>query len=347
MSLVCLGYALWIVLDASFWYYYSPNIVPTIIKFNGVKLLYGEVLCLLFTLGQWKALKTYSSHRVRSTAGAAGTAILFAFILAFLSDLQSHYWQTGTMVIQIFQTFGRVLFATVIVTCGLLGLFYVSYYRKITAQQQEQLIRAKALADEAQLLMLRYQINPHFLFNSLNAIQSMIEKDKDQAKDMIADLSDFFRYTLSKNNQSLVPLKEELDAIRNYLAIQKERFIDRLEVRYEIEDSVLQIQLPFFLIHPLVENAVKYGFGSSHDDMHILIKASRTGQKLVLLVRNTGHLLTSEETNAISAPGTKTGIENIKKRLSLFYPDSSSFELFEQDQCVHARITITHPSMTA
>ncbi|MGD1007979.1 MAG: histidine kinase [Ignavibacteriaceae bacterium] len=86
----------------------------------------------------------------------------------------------------------------------------------ISLRQKEQIAKTKALADEAQLLMLRYQINPHFLFNSLNAIQSMVEKDKARAKEMIADLSDFFRYTLSKNNQTLVPLKEEIGAIQRY-----------------------------------------------------------------------------------------------------------------------------------
>jgi len=343
--LLCAGYAVWISLDTFFWSYYSPNILATIIKFNAVKLLYGEALCMLLVAAQWKAMRIFSSHRLLSTLIAAGTACLFAFCLAFLSDLQAHFWKTGILDVRIFPTLWSILFNMIFFTGGLLGIFYVSHYRRITQEQKEQLLRTKALADEAQLLMLRYQINPHFLFNSLNAIQSMIEKDKARAKDMIADLSDFFRYTLSKNDQTFVPLRQELEAIRNYLAIQKERFVNRLEVTYEIDPSTMRIQLPFFILHPLIENAIKHGIASGQDSVHILVRTERTGEKLVLLVQNTGHLYPSAGAHANAVPGTKTGIENIKKRLALFYPECSSFELFEQDSCVHARLTITHPSM--
>lgn len=343
--LVCIAYAGWIVLDAFIWLYYSPNMLPMIIKFNAVKLVYGEILCILLIMAQWKAVNSFSSNRLVSVLSAVGTAFLFIFTLAFLSDVEAHSWQTGRIEIQIFASLWKIVFQSIFLTCGLLGIFYVSHYRRIAQDQREQLLRTKALADEAQLLMLRYQINPHFLFNSLNAIQSMIEKDGNRAKDMIADLSDFFRYTLSKNDQSLVSLKQEMEAVRNYLAIQKERFINRLEITYEIDESALQIQLPFFIIHPLVENAIKHGFASNRDIVHLLIKATRTGQNLVLLVRNTGCLHPPEETNGNSVAGTNTGIENIKKRLALFYPEGSSFELFEEDQCVHARITITHPGL--
>ncbi len=341
--LVCIAYAGWIVLDAFLWFYYSPDILPTIIQFNAVKLLYGEILCILLVIAQLKALRSFSSNRLVSVSSAAGAAFLFIFTLAFLSDIEAHSWQTGRLELQIFDSLWKIVFQSIFLTCGLLGIFYVSHYRRVTQNQREQLLRAKALADEAQLLMLRYQINPHFLFNSLNAIQSMIEKDKNRAKDMIADLSDFFRYTLSKNDQSLVSFKQEMDAVRNYLAIQKERFVNRLEITYEIDESTLQIQLPFFIIHPLVENAIKHGFASDRDVVHLLIKATKTSQNLVLLVRNTGRLHPPEETDGTSVAGTNTGIENIKKRLALFYPEGSSFELFEENQYVHARITITHP----
>ena len=173
----------------------------------------------------------------------------------------------------------------------------------------------------------------------------MIEKDKDRAKDMIADLSDFFRYTLSKNAQTLVPFKEEMDAIQNYLAIQKARFAGRLEIVYDIDPSSLNMMLPFFIIHPLVENAIKYGFSANADILHLLIKVTHEKETLVILVKNSGTLVLSDQNNRKDVGSTKTGIENIKKRLALYYPDCSSFELLEQKGSVHALITITHPSM--
>jgi LytS/YehU family sensor histidine kinase len=226
-----------------------------------------------------------------------------------------------------------------------MGVFYVAYFSSLSLQQKEQIEKNKALADEAQLLMLRYQINPHFLFNSLNAIQSMVEKDKTRAKDMIADLSDFFRYTLSKTNQTLVPLKEEIEAIQKYLAIQKERFAGRLKIDYEIDEAALKIMVPFFIIHPLVENAIKYGFSAGNDVLCILIKVILKERTLSILIKNTGTLVESEKIADKGLISTKTGINNIKRRLSLFYPDCSSFELFEKDHCVNALITISNQSV--
>jgi LytS/YehU family sensor histidine kinase len=179
--------------------------------------------------------------------------------MAFLQRVIIHYISGGQLHIDL-NIIIAAAFRCLILFLALIGLFYVAYYRSISLLQKKQIAQSKALADEAQLLMLRYQINPHFLFNSLNAIQAMIEKDKVRAKDMIADLSDFFRYTLSKNNNTLVPLKEEIEAIKKYLAIQKERFADRLEINYELDEPSMKIMLPFFIIHPLVENAIKYGF---------------------------------------------------------------------------------------
>ena len=156
-----------------------------------------------------------------------------------------------------------------------------------------------------------------------------------------------FRYTLSKNNQTLVPLKEEIEAVRKYLAIQKDRFAGRIEISYEIEDDSLKVMLPFFIVHPLVENAIKYGFSSETDILKVLIRVSRKGQTLSILVRNSGRLVPAEHPVGRESTGTQTGIDNIKKRLALFYPDCSAFELFEAGGNVHAFMTITHPSMSA
>ncbi len=174
----------------------------------------------------------------------------------------------------------------------------------------------------------------------------MIEKDKVRAKEMIADLSDYFRYTLSKNNQTLVPLKEEIDAVQKYLTIQKERFSGRLKIDYEIDDASLKVLLPFFIIHPLVENAIKYGFSAENDILLLLIKVTRKDHTLTILVKNSGVIEPSAKNNGEEIVSTKTGIDNIRKRLSLFYPDCSTFELFEKDHSVHALITITHPSIS-
>jgi sensor histidine kinase YesM len=345
LAIVFSGYIFWIALQSSLWIYYVPEQLSFILRHNSTRLILGLVLCAFLVSLQLKILARYSSKTFLSVTLIFIASLLFAFVHAIIDSLSFNYWENKT-----FNPFGHEIVANThlgfLVFLGLTGLLYNSYYRNITKQQKEQIARSKALADEAQLLMLRYQINPHFLFNSLNAIQSMIEKDKDRAKDMIADLSDYFRYTLSKNNQTLVSLQEEINAVQKYLAIQKERFAGRLEIEYEIEDASLKLMVPFFIIHPLVENAIKYGFSADNDILRLLIKVTQERQTLKILVKNTGKLTPSEQITEKDVVSTKTGIDNIKKRLGLFYPDCSSFELFEKDNWVHALITITHPSMS-
>ncbi len=344
--LVLSGYTLWIILDTFFWIYFEPAKVILILEYNGSILICGLIVCALLVRSQWSIIAISSSRNLISILAISLTAVFFSVCLALIDNLMYNFWTTWKFHLQVNNVISGS-FNCLVLSAALTGSFYVAYYRSLSMQQKEQLARAKALADEARLLMLRYQINPHFLFNALNAIQSMIEKDKVRAKEMIADLSDFFRYTLSKNNQMLVPLGDEIEAVRKYLAIQKDRFAGRLEIDYEIEGDALKVMLPFFIIHPLVENAVKYGFSSETDILRLFIGATRNEQTLSILVKNTGRLVPAERRAGGESTGTRTGIDNIKKRLALFYPDCSAFELLEKDRCVHALITITHPSMSA
>lgn len=342
--LVCSGYFIWLLVDTIFWMRFEPNKHNFILEFNLSLLIAGLLMCVLLVIIQWRIIKIYSSRPFLSVITFSAIALLFSIIRAIYFVLTYNYWLTGTFQFQT-NNIMQATFQSLTLLLALMGLFYVAYYRNVSLQQKEQIAKTKALADEAQLLMLRYQINPHFLFNSLNAIQSMVEKDKFRAKEMIADLSDFFRYTLSKNNQMLVPLKEEIEAIQKYLAIQKERFTGRLKIDYEIEDSSLKIMLPFFIIHPLIENAIKYGFSADNDVLCLLVKVTMNEQTASILIRNTGTFARSEQIADKKLISTKTGIESIRKRLQLFYPNCSTFDLFEQNNFVHALITIIRLDM--
>lgn len=344
--LLCSGYSLWIILDTLIWTYFEPQRYIFILKYNSSILIFGFIVCFLLVLVHLGIIKKYAIRQFLYVFFILAATLFFSVARVFFNLLIFQFWSSGSLHLQAHNIIPPI-FNSFILFLALTGLFYVTYYRNLFLQQKEQIARTKALADEAQLLMLRYQINPHFLFNSLNAIQSMVEKDKERTKEMIADLSDFFRYTLSKNNQTLVPLKEEINAVKKYLAIQKERFAGRLLIDYEIEDTSLEIMLPFFIIHPLVENAIKYGFSSGNDVLRILIRVTMSNRELSILVKNTGAIVTSEKIASNKLTGTKTGIDNIRKRLSLFYPDHSAFDLFEKDSCVNALITITQPGISA
>lgn len=251
--------------------------------------------------------------------------LIFQAILSALSQSNPFLFDTMYFV---------KAFSFLYIVIAFAGLYFIIDYWQSLKKQKEMTLNATSLANEAQLQMLRYQINPHFLFNSLNTIRSMVEEDKAQARNMITKLSNFFRYSLSQNGTTDT-FENEISAIKNYLEIQKIRFEEKLIVEYDIDKNLYKLRIPFFIILPLVENAIKFGLQSGKAPLAIKIIATATDH-LEISVRNTGELVECEK----SEEGTKTGIENTKKRLSLYFPDNHSFKLYQDDSWVVAQINI-------
>ena len=203
-------------------------------------------------------------------------------------------------------------------------------------KERENSLASAALADKAQLEMLRYQLNPHFLFNSLNSIRALVDEDAARAKLMITQLSEFLRYSLIHESMKKISLGEELEAARNYLAIEKIRFEDKLEVEFEIEETAEDYQVPAFLLNPLIENAVKHGLQTSAKPLKIKISASVFDKKLILEVSNSGRLQ-----NGSNGSGTKIGLKNVRERLEKLFGDGGRFELQQDGDFVKALIEIT------
>lgn len=201
-------------------------------------------------------------------------------------------------------------------------------------KEREKALQSLAFANKAQLEMLRYQLNPHFLFNALNSIRASVDEDSARAKGMITGLAEFLRYSLLGESERVVPLGEELEAVRNYLAIEKIRFEDRLEIEYRVDEAAKAFRVPCFLLNPLVENAVKHGMSNQHKTC-LRIAASIENHSLQLEVANTGNLRSETKSN-----GNGIGLKNVRERLGKLFPGRSRFELFEQDGWVRARIVI-------
>ena len=248
-------------------------------------------------------------------------------------------WQDGYEVItwtkiveRTNSTFEAYLLFTVI--------YLVTYFWLEFQNQKEKTLKASLLANEAQLKMLQYQINPHFLFNTITSVLSLIDENKSSAKNVLISLSEYFRYTLNNKNGEIVEFSKELEAVKKFLGIQKVRFEENLEIEYRIDPKVDTLKIPFFILHPLVENAVKYGIKTSSLPLMIIIKVSLAdGKNLDISVINSGKILPedSEIKNSIS---TNTGIENLKKRLDINYGDNASFSLAEENGKVCADIHI-------
>lgn len=195
-------------------------------------------------------------------------------------------------------------------------------FRDALFEQQARALRAVAEARDAQLQMLAYQLNPHFLFNTLNSVRALIDEDRNRARLMVTELARFLRYALVDRPLHLARLSEEIDALRGYLAVESIRFEDRLEVSVEVDPAAADCLVPAFLLNPLVENALKHGVpAASGSPLRVSIDARLTGQgTLAIAVENSGQLGDATVSGGI-------GLRNVRARLEHLFPGRHRFEL--------------------
>jgi sensor histidine kinase YesM len=197
------------------------------------------------------------------------------------------------------------------------------YYQNFRASELAQSSLKSQLA-QAQLRALKMQLHPHFLFNTLHSISSLVLEDPPKANSMIARLGDFLRLTLENSDQQLVSLKEETEFLRCYLEIEQVRFGERLTVAFELEPQTLSAQVPHLILQPVVENAIQHAIAQRATRGHINIKAKRLNSSLLLEVRDNGPGITSK--SDLSA--TKgVGLSNVRARLHQIYGSDFHFEI--------------------
>ena len=184
---------------------------------------------------------------------------------------------------------------------------------------------------ESQLNALKGQINPHFMFNSLNNIRGLVLENPEKSREMITRLSEMLRYSLTKNNVNAISVEEEIDVVDNFIAISKIQFEDRLTFVKEIQPETLKMQIPPMVIQLLVENAVKHGIANIKHGGEIKLLIKNTADTLLIEVSNSGKLIINENS-------TQLGLQNIKERIALLYGNEASFSLEESHDTVIARI---------
>lgn len=218
------------------------------------------------------------------------------------------------------------------------GLYFVIVFWQRWRIQIEKAEKAGLLAQSAQLQMLRYQINPHFLFNSFSSLRALIRTNPLRAEEMISKLSDFFRYSLATRNEKSVSLFEEINAIQYYLDIEKIRFGPKLDYSVTIDPLAEEYPVPGFILHPLVENAIKYGMKTSPMPLRIDLRAGVRNGRLSIQMSNTGTWI--HQSDNPDDNGTGTGLSNVRKRLETMYPDHHWFEIKPGDRTVKIFIEI-------
>ena len=181
----------------------------------------------------------------------------------------------------------------------------------------KRMMEAQQRASESRLTALKAQINPHFLFNTLNSITSLIRIDPQQAEEVTQNLSDLFRFTLAASKKKMVPLRAELESVRYYLEIEQVRFGERLEVQYDINTRLLEVEMPSFVLQPLVENAVKHGVAKTDQQVVVTISAEVDGETMELKVADTGPGFASTDKHELFSHGT--ALENIDEQLTYHF----------------------------
>lgn len=224
--------------------------------------------------------------------------------------------------------FGNAMFETFVLLAWSAMYFGINYYLQFQ-QEREKALKAISMAHQAQLKMLRYQLNPHFLFNTLNAISTLVlDKDTKGANGMLGCLSSFLRYTLVNQPTQKVSLEQELYALKLYLDIEKVRFEDHLRLVWQIEDEAKLALMPSLLLQPLIENAIKYAIAPSEEGGTITISAGVRDDRLVLRVCDDGPGLNANSTQDPRL-SSGVGIANTRERLAQIYADDHHFDLHD------------------
>ena len=205
------------------------------------------------------------------------------------------------------------------------ALYYAINYFVRAEEQADQMMQLEAQATSAQLTMLRYQLNPHFLFNTLNSISTLVLlKQTDQANAMLSRLSSFLRFTLINEATAKVPLTQEIETLKLYLDIEKMRFEERLRTFFTIEPAVQDTLVPSLLLQPLVENAIKYAVTPKEEGADISVVAQLVGQRVRITVSDTGPGLQPGQQDFSLSTGV--GMANTRERLLQAYGDDQRFE---------------------
>jgi len=278
------------------------------------------VLGINFPMSTWLlryvepvTLKGIVMHAVVVVASAAtGFFIAVNFIDWYMDVLFNYDWDTRDVSIS--------LLVTIIGTLGANFAFFGYHFYK-----RSMLARQEAL--KAQMNLLKAQINPHFLFNSLNTIAALVRTSPKDAESVTEDLAEVFRYSLQTGDLETVTLREEIDITRNYLNIEKARFGERLIFSEELDSESLECRVPALILQPLIENAVKHGLSNMDTPCEITVYSEVTEDSLVLMVTDTGPGFTSNDTEIVFKKGI--GLQNVYGRIKNQFGANGRFTILK------------------
>jgi hypothetical protein len=278
---------------------------------------------------------------LRALAVLATAGVNTVFDLMFQGWIADHFVEAWSSLPADFSRAYSSMFNYIMVFGVNMILFHVNYARRAGIQQERRIAEANMAAQQAQLAALRYQLNPHFLFNSLNSISALIVTGRNKdAEAMTNRLSDFLRSSLNADPSELIPLDEELALTEEYLEIESVRFGERLVTSVDCAPDACAALVPSFLVQPLVENAVKHGVARSSAPVEIEIRATIVEGRLLITVANCLAPADADAQEAQFNAGAGVGLANVRRRLEAVFGKRASLTAGAADGRFVATISI-------
>lgn len=277
-------------------------------NYSTLKLLFNHFVASIITAGLWIGISSLLTIKILDEDNNYIQFINSSYLWRFLIGM---------------------LFYIVLIAFDYLIIYYNNFQEKVLKESE-----LKALVKEAELNALKYQINPHFIFNSLNSISSLTISNPRLAQEMTIKLSAFLRNTLSKNNNQKNKLTEEISASKLYLDIEKIRFDDKFELIEDISDECREIEVPSMILQPLFENAIKHAVYESLEKIIIKLSCKKETHFLKIVVEN------NFDPQSISRKGEGIGLKNIHNRLKLIYGQENLLEITKNNSIFKVTIYI-------
>ena len=334
--------AAWLTLSELLFYlvtYHSGvGWLPAATFFFPLALFYGFVC-----LSAWYSCRGMPLEETGFT-GLLASHLLAAVVVSLFWVLTARALARGLSGFATFQgishwtAYDTPLFLAIGVLLYLLAvaLFYVLLAQEASREAEQREAEARVLARDAELRALKAQVNPHFLFNSLHSISALTSSDPKRAREMCIALADFLRRTLGLGEKALIPLDEELSLIHSFLAVEKIRFGNRLQMEEQVDQSVLDCMVPPLILQPLVENAVAHGIANLTEGGWIRLQANyRPGDSAVAITVENNF---DPETPARRRNGV--GLANVRQRLDTRYGNNASFSVERNETQFHVGMTL-------
>lgn len=299
------------------YYYLAVSLTSNHMFSREPQILVYHILFIMLTIPYWWLFFRYWENKPALFKVKWHLATAPFFILGFI-----FLYQTVCDQLSIFRLSGNNVlwdyyFASVLYGLSVAIFHVYDYYQKLKKQKElENEIRQLALQSEIGLL--KAQVQPHFLFNTLNSISASVPKEQEKTRVLISKLADTFRYALDASKEDFVSLEEETNFIKSYLSLEKERFTDQLQVKYDIDEVALPAAIPSMLLQPLIENAIKHGISQTADGGQITISVKKENDWLYFEIADTG---IGTNLNAL-VNGKGVGLHNTNLRLHKLYNET-------------------------